>query len=122
MRGLKPGRADDMQDAGIGGELGKGDRRVRRREIEHAIGGCESCGGVARHLDAGCRQAGENPGILAERGRARPLDRGHKRAAVGLIDGANEHPAHPPGGTDDDETHITHGRQAPGWLSSPVLQ
>lgn len=113
MPGLQPGRADDMEDAGLGSELREGNRRIGSGEIEHAVSRSEGGGGIARHLDAGGGQAGENPGIIPERGGARPLDRRPERATLGLVDSPDQHPAHPPGGTDDDETHITHGRQAP---------
>ena len=56
-----------------------------------------------RHAER--RQAGERARILAERRRALALDRARQRAALGLGDGLDQHPAHPPGGADDDETH-----------------
>ncbi len=121
MRRLQPGGADDMQDAGVGREIGEGDGRLGRGEIEHGLGPRESGCWVPRHRHAQRRQTGQRTRIGSQSRRARALDRRDESTARRLIDRFDQHASHAPCGTDDDETHVTHGRLRNGFRPEAVV-
>ena len=69
--GGQAGRADDMDDARLRGELGEGDGRGGRGEVEDAVGLGEGRERIVGERDAVRREAGEFAGILADLRRAR---------------------------------------------------
>ena len=107
--GGEPGRADDMDDARLRREAGKGDGRRRRGEIEHAIDLGEDRQRVVGDGDAEGPEARDLAKIAAECGRALGLDAGGERAARRLGEGAGERLAHAPCGAEHGELHVPHG-------------
>ena len=72
--GRMAGGADDVHDAGGGGELGQGERRRRNGEFDQAVGAFQQRSGVTRNLDAIRAKPRKLPGIAADHGRTRGLD------------------------------------------------
>ena len=100
------GGADDVHDAGGGGELGQGQRRRRNGEFDQAVGAFQQRSGVTRNLDAIRPEPRKLPGIAADHGRTRGLDRSGQRHALGRRDGMNKRAPHPPAGAGDDQSHV----------------
>ena len=71
---LQAGGADHVDDARLGGERREGDGGGGRREVEHAVGLGEDGQRIVGHVHVEQADAGEQPGIVPERGRALPLD------------------------------------------------
>ncbi len=106
--GRAAGGADDMGDARLRRVAGEFDGRGRRGEIEHAVGLGEDRQRIVadRHVDDA--DAGELAGILAEIGRARPLDRAGDARARHRVDGADQRLAHAAGRAHHHQAHIAH--------------
>ncbi len=66
-------RADDMDDAGLGGKGGEFDAGSRRGEIDNAVGSNNGGERIARDFDTAGAKFGEKAGVLAERRRLRRL-------------------------------------------------
>ena len=106
--GAEPGGADDVDDAGLGGELGEGDGRRGNGEVEDAVGLGEGLDRLVGDRDAVRREAGEEAGILADLRRAGPFDRGGEGDAGGRVDDPHQRPPHLSGGADHHQPHVGH--------------
>ena len=108
--GADAGRADDMDDARLRGELGIGERRVRRGEIEHA----RRCWRrrAADRLRPGRRQApapASRPGILALHRRHRGGRARRRGACCGSPSTArDQRPPHAAARSGDDDAQLSH--------------
>ena len=100
------GGADDVHDAGGGGELRQGERRGRDGEFDQAVGILQQRRDVARNFDAVGAKARELAGIAADHGRTRRLDRAGKRDALGRRDGVDQRAPHTPAGAGDHQPHV----------------
>ena len=107
--GGKPGRADDVDDARLRGELGKGDGRRRRGEVEDAIDAGEGGSGSSPIGTPFGPRPASSPASLADLGGAGPLDRAGEPDARRFGDDADQRPPHAAGGADDDKAHVGHG-------------
>src|SRR5262249_10532112 len=85
------------------------DRRLRRSEIEDAVGFCHGGERITAYRDPHLAAACEETRILADRDRIRLLKCSSKMRAGRLADDFNEDTAHASSRSRNDKTHITHG-------------
>ena len=75
----KPGGADDVNQAALGGDRDIGDGRGRHGEVENAVGIRRQRPQIGRQLDAVGGQAREHAGILAQQLRTGRFQRAGER-------------------------------------------
>ena len=88
-----PGGADDMDQARIGGELGKHQGRRRNGEFDQGIGLPHQRRGVGGDAHSVFTEPGQFAGVAADHGGVRRIDRTGKRDAlaakmIALLEGA----------------------------------
>ena len=90
----KPRGADDMDNPGLGGQVGQHDRDHGPGEINHALGMRQQGERIGGELDAIGLLAGEGAGIHAQIGMAFDFQRADQRHALALADFAHQGAAH----------------------------
>ena len=103
------GGAEDVDLAGLGGELGIDHAGGGNGEIDEPVGARKQRRGVGRHLDAVGAEARKLAGVAPDHRGARRIDRARERDAVGRRDGLDQRAAHAPAGAGHDQPHVGHG-------------
>ena len=103
------GGADDVHEAGGGGQLGEGERRGGNGELDQAVGSLEQRRNVAHHRDAVGAQSGQLAGIAADHRGARRIDGAGQRQALGRRDRMDQRAPHAPAGTRNHHPHVAIG-------------
>jgi hypothetical protein len=104
----EPCRPDDVNEAGLRGNLRVDHRGSRRREVEDRAGLGEDVERVLAHEDAVRRLPERLTEIPADPRMTGPLgDAGEPRGRA-LVDGGDQHPAHPPGRAHHRDRYLLH--------------
>ena len=102
------GRADDMNDAGLGRKSGEGDGRGRGGEVEHAVDMGEDGEGIVGDGDAERVKAGGLAEVAADMGRALGLDSARHDASRRLGEHPGQRLAHAPARPQHGDSHVAH--------------
>ena len=100
--------ADDVDQPRPRRELGKGERRCRRREVEEAVGLGEQWRDLGADRDVVLAEPRQLAGIAPDHRGARRLDCAGERHARRCGDRCDQRAPHAPAGAGHDQPHVRH--------------
>jgi hypothetical protein len=103
------GRADDMDQALAGDELGETDRGLRDGEIDQPVGAGQQRRELAQHRDVIFPEPRKLARVAADHGGAGRLDGARQPDPGARRDGLDQRASHAPAGASHDQPHVGHG-------------